>query len=146
MGCTETTLTYGELKQLDGILQATQLLKSRAEGRARDRDDGLFYKLDPDRHRLDAYVLGLLNSIRTSAGGSDYALRLLVYLSLLCELGPGTPTVHKVEQMLAYARDREGGRYAEIGRLDMLRVLARDQAAQDGYADLLLAESVSHKL
>jgi len=146
MGRMGTTLTCSALKQLDGVLQATQLLKSRAEGRARDGHEGFCYTLDPDHHKLDAYALGLLDGIRTSTRGSDYALRLLVYLSLLCETGPGAPTVHKVERMLAYARGQEGGRYAEMGRLEMLRLLARDQAAQDGYADLLLGESLSHKL
>lgn len=143
---TSPIFTQRELAQLDGMLCAAQLLCLRARGYARDYCKGIDDALDPLGQKLDAFRLGVLDGLRTSTGTGEHALRLLVYLLQLSKHGPGAETVVTVERTLANASCGEIERYAKIGRLEILRLLAGESVGPQSYADLLLAERVSHKL
>ena len=137
-------MTPHEINQLDGILSAARLLRLAAMGYARDNCNGFVERLDPAGFKLDAYSLGLLDILSTSCGTDRHVLRLLVYLLMLCEQGPGTETIDAAERMLK-SRDQAGAdRYVEMGRFDMLRLQAGEPMESQSYASLLLAERASH--
>ena len=85
------SISLVEITEVDAMLRAIQLLRQSEQARARDHGAGgvLAGRLDPDGKKFGAFSLGLLDGVRTIAGGENGILRLLAYLLMLCETGPG---------------------------------------------------------
>jgi len=144
---TDTSVPWGaapinpdEISGIDQMLQAAQLLRESEKARARDRGDTLDGRLDPEGDRLDAYSLGLLDGVRTIAGGDVGFLRLLAYLLMLCEIGPG-PAPEAAERILSLAQNERLSRYVDLGRQMVFDIFMGEGTEPERFALLLLAET-----
>ena len=135
-----TPISSAEIAGVDQMLHAAQLLRQSEEARARDRGDTLDGRLDPDGDRLDAYSLGLLDGVRTIAGGDVGFLRLLAYLLVLCEIGPG-PAPEAADRMVRLAHDEHLSSYVDLGRQTVFDIFVGEGTEPEQFALLLLSES-----
>ena len=129
-----------EITGIDQMLQAAQLLRQSEQARARDRSGVLAGRLDPEGERLDAYSLGLLDGVRTIAGGDVSFLRLLAYLLMLCEIGPGHAP-EAAERILSLAQNERLSRYVDLGRQTVFDIFVGEQTEPERFALLLLSET-----
>jgi len=129
-----------EITGIDQMLQAAQLLRQSEQARARDQSGVLAGRLDPEGEKLDAYSLGLLDGVRTIAGGDAGFLRLLAYLLVLCEIGPG-PAPEAAERMVRLAHDEHLSRYVDLGRQTVFDIFVGEGTEPERFALLLLAET-----
>jgi hypothetical protein len=129
-----------EITGIDQMLQAAQLLRQSEQARARDRSGVLAGRLDPEGERLDAYSLGLLDGVRTIAGGDVGFLRLLAYLLVLCEIGPG-PAPEAADRMVRLAHDENLSRYVDLGRQTVFDIFVGEGTESEQFALLLLSET-----
>jgi hypothetical protein len=129
-----------EITGIDQMLQAAQLLRQNEQARARDRSGVLAGRLDPEGERLDAYSLGLLDGVRTIAGGDVGFLRLLAYLLVLCEIGPG-PAPEAADRMVRLAHDENLSRYVDLGRQTVFDIFVGEGTESEQFALLLLSET-----
>lgn len=131
----------GDLDETDRLLQVARLLRLSEAGFARDEPGALVEKLDPCGERLDWYSLGLADALRVSRGHGLGRLRLLVYLMLLCDRGPGEAAVRATEHLVARLHDAGPARYIEAGRTTVLDTLAGRRIEPGRYWALLAADS-----
>ena len=129
-----------EISGIDRMLQAAQLLRQSEQARARDRSGVLAGQLDPEGEKLDAYSLGLLDGVRTIAGGDVGFLRLLAYLLVLCEIGPGSAP-EAAERMVRLAHDEHLSRYVDLGRQTVFDIFVGEGTEPERFAGLLLSET-----
>ncbi len=136
-------ISLAEIMEVDQMLRAAQLLRQNERARARDRGGALAERLDPDGRKFDAYSLGLLDGVRTIAGGNIGILRLLAYLLMLCEMGPGhAPRAAKRILSLEQHGDLRG--YVDRGRQTVFDVLMSEEDGPGRFALLLLSETSSY--
>ncbi len=129
-----------EITGIDQMLQAAQLLRQSEQARARDSSGVLGGRLDPEGEKLDAYSLGLLDGVRTIAGGDVGFLRLLAYLLVLCEIGPG-PAPEAADRMVRLAHDEHLSSYVDLGRQTVFDIFVGEGTEPEQFALLLLSES-----
>ena len=135
-----TSRSPWQLGRLDSLLQAALLLRLSEQGYARDLYYDLAGKVDADGGKLDAFSLGVFDTlIRTHLAGVD-ALPVLLYLLKLNECGPGADTVDAAERALASGYRAALKRYVELGRETAVRALAGGTPCPGGYAELMLDE------
>lgn len=125
---------------LDRMLQAVRLLASSEAGYARDRHAGIVERQDLNRDKFNAYILGVMQTLSVSQGRDGPTLRLLSYLLMLCDKGPGTDTLRAADLALALLDRRDLRRYAELGRRTVLRMFAHKPTEPGAYARLLVAD------
>ncbi len=136
-------ISLAEIMEVDRMLRATQLLRQSEQARARDRGGALAGQLDPDGRKFDAYSLGLLDGVRTIAGGDSGILRLLAYLLMLCEIGPGhAPRAAK--RLLSLERHEDLRGYVDRGRQTVFDVVLGEENEPGRFALLLLSEISSY--
>ncbi len=135
-----TPISSTEIVGVDQMLQAAQLLRQNEQARVRDCGGALGGRLDPDGEKLDAYSLGLLDGVRTIAGGDIGFLRLLAYLLMLCEIGPGRAP-EAAEGILGLAQDKDLSRYVDIGRQTVFDIFVGEGTEPERFALLLLSET-----
>jgi len=133
----------GELGETDKLLRAAQLLRMSEAGFARDQPDAIAEQADPFGEKLDWYSLGLLDALRVSRGRDFGRLRLLTYLILLSEKGPGVAALRSTEHLLTRLHQTEPGRYIEAGRRTILDMLAGKRTEPGRYVELLAADMMS---
>jgi len=132
-----------ELKETDRLLRAAQLLKSSEAGFARDYHGRITEQADPEGEKLDWYSLGLLDALRLSRGYDLGRLRLLTYLMLLAERGPGEAAVRAAERLFMRLNQADPGRHTNAGRRAMLRMSSGKRTVPGTYAGLLAADAAS---
>lgn len=132
----------GELGETDKLLQAAQLLRLSEAGFARDQHGTIAEQADPFGEKLDWYSLGLLDALRVSRGYDLGKLRLLTYLILLCEKGPGEAALRSTERLIARLNQAAPARYIEAGRRAILDALAGRRTEPGSYLALLAADAV----
>ena len=134
-------INFDEIADVDQMLRAAQLLRQSEQYRAWDNRDSLAERLDPDGSKLNAYSLGLLDGVRTIAGGDIGILRLLAYLLMLCETGPGHAP-EAAERILNLEQHDDLRRYVERGRQTVFDVFVGDANGPGQFA-MLLADSTT---
>lgn len=135
-------LDVAELKQIDSILRAANLIRSTELGYARDQHGSLVERLDPLGHKLDAFSIGIIDAIRIAVSASTAWLPILAYLLKLGEHGMDT-ALRGAEQMLRLSRSEHCDAYVEQGRQTVYAVFAGHRNALQAYAALLRAEEQS---
>ena len=129
-----------ELDTTDKLLQAAQLLRLGEAGFARDRHGRITQEGDPDGEKLDWYCVGLLDGLRVARGYDRDRLRLLTYVMLICERGPGETVRRSTERLLASLSHANTARYIDAGRCAVRRLLAGQRVDPGRYAELLVAD------
>ncbi len=135
-----------EVDATDKLLQAAQLIRLSEAGFARDHHGPITQRADPNGERLDWYSLGLLDALRVARGHDRDRLRLLIYLMLLCETGPGETVRRSTERLFASLSHVDPARYIDAGRRTIGRLLAGQRVDPGRYSELLAADvSVSRR-
>ena len=129
-----------ELEATDKLLQVARLLRFSEAGIARDRGR-VGQGADPDGEKLDWYCLGLLDALRVTRGYNRDRLRLLIYLMLACETGPGETVRRSSERLFASLNQATPRRYIDAGRRTVERLLAGQRADPGSYAALLATDT-----
>lgn len=129
-----------KLDATDKLLQVAQLLRLSEVGFARDRHGRITQEADPDGEKLDWYCVGLLDGLRVARGYDRERLRLLTYLMLLCETGPGETVRRSTERLFASLNHANPARYINAGRCTIGRLLAGQRVDPGNYAELLTAD------
>ena len=133
------SISLVEIKEVDAMLRAIQLLRHSEQARARDRGGVLVGRLDPDGKKFGAFSLGLLDGVRTIAGGENGILKLLAYLLMLCETDPGRAP-EAAERILSLERHENLRSYVDRGRQTVFDVVMGVENGPGGFARLLLSE------
>ena len=126
-----------ELDETDKLVQAARLLRMSAAGFARDHHGGIAASADPDGEKLDWYSVGILDALRCSRGYDKGKLRLLIYLILISENGPGDRARRSAERLISHLTHKDAARYIEAGRRAITRLLSGEKRAPADYAELL---------
>ena len=129
-----------ELETTDKLLQVARLMRASEAGIARDRHGGIAERADPNGEKLDWYCLGLLDALRVTRGYDRDRLRLLTYLMLVCETGPGETVRRTTERLFAGLSHANPARYIDAGRRTIGLLLAGQRVDPGGYAELLVGD------
>ena len=135
-------ISFAEIMEVDRMLRAAQLLRQSEQARVRDLGGALLGRLDPDGKKLDAYSLGLLDGVRTIAGGDIGILRLLAYLLMLCEIGPDLAP-QAAERILSLEQYDDLHGYVDRGRQMVLDIFMGEKNGPARFELLLLSETSS---
>ena len=126
--------------ETDKLLKATQLLRLSEAGFARDQHGRITQQADPNGEKLDWYSLGLLDALRVAHGYDRDRSRLLTYLLLLIDKGPGESVRRSAERLFASLNHANRARYIDAGRRTIGRLLAGERTDPGSYAELLVAD------
>lgn len=135
-------ISFAEIMEVDQMLRAAQLLRQNEKARVRDLGGALLGRLDPDGKKLDAYSLGLLDGVRTIAGGDIGILRLLAYLLMLCEIGPDLAP-QAAERILSLEQYDDLHGYVDRGRQMVFDIFMGEKNGPARFELLLLSETSS---
>lgn len=125
------------IEALDKALEIAFLLRASEAGYARDYRSGPAFGAEGDARRLDAFRLGMLDSLGQTLDFDGMALPLLVYMDAVIDLGPGEGTRERTGSLLRLFDPPELRRYIAGGRLLIVRLLADGTADGGLFARLL---------
>jgi len=128
------------VERLDRALEAAVLLAASEAGYARDYRNGPAFGVEKDGRRLEAFALGMLDTLSGTLGQPSDVLPLLVYLRTLLEHGPGGQAREVTSNTLGLANQPELSRYRAGGRRLVLRMQAGRAPGPGLFASLLEEE------
>lgn len=135
------TPTNVSIMELDKVFEAAVLFRLSEAGFARDFGADGPFNADERLVRLDAFMLGVLESLAIPLSLKADALPLLAYLKSLLEHGPGVHARDGAAGMLALKERIDLRRYVAGGRRVALKMLGGKKMPPGAFASLLEEES-----
>lgn len=129
-----------EIDDIDRSLEIVALIRASEAGFAREGKVGVALEHDADRSRLDAFTLGLLDAMAQRIGNGRKTLRLLAYLHVALEYGPGEASRRRFHEYLGLESEPRLSRYVAGGRRHVLSVLIGDKPKVGRFVELLSEE------
>lgn len=133
-------MTSFDIDKIDKSLYIVELLRASEAGYARDYRKGTAFGTEGDMRRIDAFTLGMLDSLAHRLGSAANSLKVLVYLHKLLVHGPGQLTRNACQEMIDLGSISLYNRYLAGGRYHALRALTGRSNETGRFARLLSEE------
>ncbi len=133
-----------DIDEIDRALEVALLIRDSELGHARGCRHGSDFGAAENGRRLDAFILGVLDTLTSLLRRQDDSLHLLVYLKALVEHGPGSDARAATARSIALRGHSELRRYIAGGRSFLMRLLAGERIEPGLFARLLEKESNPH--
>jgi len=130
------------IARLDGIALIALSHRMRELAHATEQHPGLVERTDRSRRKLDAMMLGIVDSQLTLNQTDASVLPLVTYILVLALHGPSIRLLSLTERTVELLDDRELMPYVRLGRRLVMREYVRQPQKCGGYAELLAREPI----
>ena len=130
------------IARLDGIALIALSHRMRELAHANEHHPGLVDRTDRSRRKLDAMMLGVVDSQLTLNQTDASVLPLVTYILVLALHGPSIRLLSLTERTVELLDDRELMPYVRLGRRLVMREYVRQPQKRGGYAELLGREAI----